>query len=72
MDAAVSSEHARRSETWAELKLAGERADRMDRAADSLRNEISRKEQPNVPQRRAIAGEDSRRQAGARVAARDA
>ena len=41
-DAAVSSERARHSETWAELELAGERTDRMDREADGLRAEISR------------------------------
>ena len=29
-------------ETWTELKLAGERADRMDREADGLHAEISR------------------------------
>ena len=41
-DAAESSERARHSETWAELELAGELTDRIDREADGLRAEISR------------------------------
>ena len=41
-DATVSSEHARHSETWGELKLAGKHANRMDREADGLLPKISR------------------------------